>query len=97
MANITVSIPSGEKKQVAPETTMGEALAALVSNKVRKQMIAARVGDRAVDLASPLAEFDMGENRLVLEPIAVDSPAGQDILRHSCAHVMALDLLFLLS
>jgi threonyl-tRNA synthetase len=89
MANITVSIPSGEKKQVAPNTMVGEALAALVSNKVRKQMIAARVGDRAVDLASPLAELAGGEDRLQLEPIAVGSPAGEDILRHSCAHVMA--------
>jgi threonyl-tRNA synthetase len=63
MADITVSIINGEKKQHAQDSTVGEALAAL--------------------------ELKTVEDQLVLEPITVSSPAGQDILRHSCAHVMA--------
>jgi len=89
MADITVSIINGEKKQLAQDSTVGESLAALVSNKVRKQTIAARVDAKLVDLSSPLAELKTVEGQLVLEPITVSSPEGQDILRHSCSHVMA--------
>jgi threonyl-tRNA synthetase len=60
-----------------------------VSNKVRKQTIAARIDDMLVDLSAPLTELKTIEDHLVLEPIIVSSPEGQDILRHSCAHVMA--------
>ena len=89
MADIIVSLIKGEKIQLAQDSTVGEALAALVSNKVRKQTIAARIDDKLVDLSSPLAELKTVEDQLVLEPITVSSPEGQDILRHSCAHVMA--------
>ncbi len=47
------------------------------------EVIAARVGDVVRDLAHELADGD------AVEPIAVDSREGRDILRHSTAHVMA--------
>ncbi|MBA4609336.1 threonine--tRNA ligase [Aeromicrobium sp. Marseille-Q0843] len=47
------------------------------------QVIAARVGGDLVDLARELADGDE------VEPVAIDSPDGLDILRHSTAHVMA--------
>ncbi len=89
MADITVSIIEGESKELAQDSTVGEALASLVSNKVRKRTIAARVDDALVDLSSPLSELVSGDDPLVLEPISASSPEGLDILRHSCAHVMA--------
>ena len=46
-------------------------------------VIAARVGDTLRDLAHELADGD------VVEPVAIHSPDGRDILRHSTAHVMA--------
>jgi len=46
-------------------------------------VIAARVGDELRDLAYELAEGDR------VEPVAIDSDGGRDILRHSTAHVMA--------
>lgn len=46
-------------------------------------VIAARVDGTLVDLARELAD---GE---VVEGVAIDSPDGHDILRHSTAHVMA--------
>jgi threonyl-tRNA synthetase len=46
-------------------------------------VIAARIGGNLVDLARELADGD------VVEPVAIDSPDGLDILRHSTAHVMA--------
>ncbi len=46
-------------------------------------VIAARVGDRLCDLSYELVDGD------VVESVAIDSPDGHDILRHSTAHVMA--------
>jgi threonyl-tRNA synthetase len=46
-------------------------------------VIAARVGGRLRDLAHELSDGD------AVEPVAIDSPDGLDILRHSTAHVMA--------
>jgi threonyl-tRNA synthetase len=46
-------------------------------------VVAARVQDVTRDLAHELADGD------VVEGIAIDSPEGHDILRHSTAHVMA--------
>jgi threonyl-tRNA synthetase len=47
------------------------------------EVIAARVGGTLRDLAHELREGD------VVEPVAIDSPDGRDILRHSTAHVLA--------
>ncbi|MBZ5733793.1 threonine--tRNA ligase [Nocardioides sp. TRM66260-LWL] len=46
-------------------------------------IIAARVGGALKDLSYELAEGDE------VEGVAIDSADGHDILRHSCAHVMA--------
>ncbi|MET0821020.1 MAG: threonine--tRNA ligase [Aeromicrobium sp.] len=46
-------------------------------------VIAARVAGALKDLAYELADGD------VVEPVAIDSKDGRDILRHSTAHVMA--------
>ncbi|MCD9153093.1 threonine--tRNA ligase [Aeromicrobium duanguangcaii] len=47
------------------------------------QVIAARVNGALVDLSRELSDGD------VVEPVAMESPDGLDILRHSTAHVMA--------
>jgi threonyl-tRNA synthetase len=46
-------------------------------------VVAARVGGELRDLAYELQDGDE------VEPVAIDSPDGRDILRHSTAHVMA--------
>ncbi|MDP3968790.1 MAG: threonine--tRNA ligase [Nocardioides sp.] len=46
-------------------------------------VIAARVGEDLRDLSHEIEQGD------VVEPVAIDSADGRDILRHSCAHVMA--------
>ena len=46
-------------------------------------VVAARVGGELRDLAHELADGDE------VEPVAIDSPDGRDILRHSTAHVLA--------
>ena len=68
---------AGSEHVVEEGTTAGQALAAA------PEIIAARVNGELRDLASPLAEGDR------VEPVAIDSPDGLSILRHSTTHVMA--------
>ena len=49
----------------------------------RREIVVARVGGELVDLAHVLSDGD------VVEPVAIDSDDGLNVLRHSCAHVLA--------
>ncbi|HKJ65466.1 MAG TPA: threonine--tRNA ligase [Desulfopila sp.] len=83
MTEITVSIQDGEKLNFPAQTLLRDALAELLSNKQRKQVVGAFTGSDTVDLHTPLTEDT------VLVPITKDSEKGLEILRHSTAHVMA--------
>ncbi len=80
MSDISVTVlDAGEQAEraVTTGTKVWELFADL------PQVVAARVGGTLVDLAHELAAGD------VVEPVAIDSRDGRDILRHSTAHVMA--------
>jgi threonyl-tRNA synthetase len=83
MAEIIVALENGEKTVLPAASTLKDALGELVSNKQRKQIVAAFVGETVVDLVTPLQE------NTVFQPITKDSPEGLDVLRHSTAHIMA--------
>ena len=83
MADISVSLPSGESVRVPRSTTVAEALAGLLSGKQRKRMLAARAGNELFDLRQPLG------TDMTLEPVLPDSEWGLEVLRHSTAHIMA--------
>ena len=83
MADISVSLPSGESVRVPHGTTVAEALAGLVSGKQRKRMVAARSGDELFDLRQPLTADT------TIEPVSPESEWGLEVLRHSVAHIMA--------
>ena len=51
--------------------------------KEDRDIVAMRVGGELKDLFVELRDGD------VVEPVRIDSPDGLDILRHSCAHVLA--------
>jgi threonyl-tRNA synthetase len=84
MTEITVSLPEGASSTVAAGTTVQEALKNLLSNKQRKQTVAARIEGAIVDFTTPL------RGDCILTPIQLDDPSALDILRHSTAHIMAL-------
>lgn len=84
MTEISVSLQDGESKSFPQGATVAEIVRELVSSKQRKQTVAVRCNGRMLDLSTPLTENG------VLEPISVHSEAGQEILRHSTAHIMAL-------
>ena len=70
-------VVAGSERQVDAGTTAAELFAG------DPAVVAARVGGTLVDLARVLADGDD------VEPVAIDSRDGRDILRHSTAHVMA--------
>jgi len=75
---ITIQMPKGERRAVAPGAVVRE----LVPPN-RKDVIAVKVNGKVVDL-SHLLETDCE-----LEFISLASVEGLDVLRHSCAHLMA--------
>ncbi len=84
MSEITVAIAEGPSVVVAAGTTVKEALSSLLSNKQRKQTVAARIGDTLVDFTTTL------EKDTVLSPVQIGSDEALEVLRHSAAHIMAL-------
>jgi len=84
MTEINVSIFEGETISVQSGTTVQDALGSLLSNKQRKQTVAAKIGDTIVDFTTALLE----DTELV--PVRIGSTEALDVLRHSTAHVMAL-------
>src|SRR4051794_17227647 len=75
---VTVTSPAGSSERAVTTGTRAWELFA-----DQPEVIAARVNDTLRDLAHELADKD------VVEPVAIDSDDGHDILRHSTAHVMA--------
>ena len=84
MSEITVTIAEGPSVVVAAGTTVREALSSLLSNKQRKQTVAALMGDTLVDFTTQLNED------AVLTPVQIGSDQALEVLRHSTAHIMAL-------
>ncbi len=70
-------VVAGSERSVDPGTTAADLFAD------EADVIAARIDDELVDLASGL---DQGAR---VEPVQIDSPDGRSILRHSTAHVLA--------
>ena len=87
MSDINVQVPEGEQKQFAGDATVADAIAELLSNKQRKQTVAAGVGDNLVDLSVRLDSLHL--ETVLLRPVSISSDEGLDILRHSTAHLMA--------
>jgi threonyl-tRNA synthetase len=71
-------MPKGERRTVASGTVIRE-----LAPANRKEFIAAKVNGKVVDLSRPL------DADCELEFIPLASAEGLDVLRHSCAHLMA--------
>lgn len=84
MTDITVSVKDGESVTISAGSSVQEALLPLISNKQRKQTVAAKIGDELVDFTTLLTEDT------VLTPVQIGTDEALDVLRHSTAHIMAL-------
>lgn len=84
MTNINVSLIDGEPVSIPAGSSVQQAMTKLLSNKQRKNTVAARIGEVIVDYTTPLNEDT------IVEPVQIGSPEALEILRHSTAHLMAL-------
>jgi threonyl-tRNA synthetase len=79
-SQVTVTV-DGASRPVARGTPVREVL---LDGRRNRDLIAARVNGKVVDLSRPL------EHDATIEPIPTDSPEGLEVLRHSTAHLMAM-------
>jgi len=80
MDTIHVTLPDGKAVDVRPGSSIAEVVA---SAGLKKEIIAAKVNGRLVDLQHAL------ESDCAVELVSPNSAEGLDILRHSTAHLMA--------
>jgi threonyl-tRNA synthetase len=79
---IRVALPGGAEVYVPRGTTAADALRALGERRIG-DAIAARAGDRVIDLSRVL------DGDITVEPVYPESADGTDVLRHSSAHLLA--------
>ncbi|MNW41415.1 Threonine--tRNA ligase 1 [compost metagenome] len=79
---ISISLPDGAVREYAEGSNI-EDVAASISSGLRKNAIAGKINGKAVDLNTQL------EDGAKVEIITLDSKGGLEIMRHSCAHLMA--------
>src|SRR4026207_2020420 len=93
MSDINVQLKNGEPVSVPDSATVAEALKKL-DRDLAKQALAAKIGDREVDLAA-LPDPVRGSNggSVQIEPIVPQTRDGLEVLRHSTAHLLAAAVL----
>ena len=81
-AQIKIQVKDWGAREVAPGTTIEELFRG-ISGKLGKEALAARVGDKVLDLRTPLYTDTN------LEPLTFEDPDGARVYRHTASHVMA--------
>jgi threonyl-tRNA synthetase len=77
-----VTVTVGGESRVVP---VGTIVRDVLKNGIpSKDLVAARVNDKIVDLSRKI------EHDATVEPILAESPEGLDVIRHSTAHLMAM-------
>src|SRR5215218_6143623 len=93
MSEINVQLKNGEPVPVPDSATVAEALKTL-DRDLAKQALAAKIGDREVDLTAPLETLRGSNGESVqIEPIVPQTRDGLEVLRHSTAHLLAAAVL----
>ncbi len=95
MSEINVQLKNGEPVPVPGSATVAEALKKL-DRDLAKQALAAKIGDREVDLAASLETIQSGNGEgttVQIEPIVPQTRDGLEVLRHSTAHLLAAAVL----
>jgi threonyl-tRNA synthetase len=82
---LTLRLPDGSTRQV-PEGTRPSEVAAAIGKRLAQAAVAAKVNGTIVDLERPLAN---GAGELSFQVLTDKDREALDVLRHSCAHVMA--------
>lgn len=81
-SQLAVRLKDGSERRYEAGTTFGE-IAASISQGLAREAVAARVNGKIVDLGRRL------ESDALLELLTLRDHDGVDVMRHSCAHVLA--------
>jgi threonyl-tRNA synthetase len=84
---LQVQLPDGKILECADSASALD-VAMQIGPRLAKATVAARIGDRTVDATRPLAGFT-DQRPVPLRLLTDRDPESLDVLRHSCAHVMA--------
>ena len=79
---LTIQVKGLGSADVTSGTTIFEMLG-MVSRRMQKEAVAARVNDTIVDLNTPL------QDEVIVEVLTFDDPEGAAVYRHTASHVMA--------
>ncbi|HEO65410.1 MAG TPA: TGS domain-containing protein, partial [Spirochaetes bacterium] len=82
MAQLTVTLPDGSKREYETGTTL-EQVAESIGKRLAKEALGAKINGKVVDLSTGLKED------AYIEILTFDSPDGKEIFRHSASHIMA--------
>src|SRR5947209_12729521 len=82
---LTLKLPDGSSRQV-PEGTRPREVAEAIGKRLARDAVAARVNGAVVDLDRELTD---GDGELAVQILTDRDPEALELLRHSCAHVMA--------
>jgi threonyl-tRNA synthetase len=82
---LTLKLPDGSSKQVPPGTRPRD-VAAGIGKRLAQAAVAAKVNDAIVDLDR---ELPASEGELSFQVLTDKDREALDVLRHSCAHIMA--------
>ena len=77
-----VTLPDGSEMEIAPGTTTKQ-LAEKIGPALAKAAVAAKVNGQLVDLSRAI------NDPAAVQIITVKDPEGLEVMRHSCAHIMA--------
>src|SRR6516164_7014521 len=83
---LTLKLPDGSSRQVA-EGTRPRDVAESIGKRLAQAALAAKVNDAVVDLDRELTGSDGAE--LSFQILTEKNPEALEVMRHSCAHVMA--------
>src|SRR5262245_42233558 len=82
---LTLRLPDGSTKQI-PEGSRPRDVAEGIGKRLAQKAIAALVNGQVVDLDRELTN---GNAELTFKVLTDSDPEALDVLRHSCAHIMA--------
>jgi len=84
---LQVQLPDGKILECADNASAMD-VAMQIGPRLAKATVAARIGERTVDATRPLSYFT-DQRPIPLRLLTDRDPESLDVLRHSCAHVMA--------
>lgn len=83
---LQVQLPDGSLVE-HPESATAMDVASKIGSRLAAAVVAAKVGDRIIDSTRQLKEF--GPGPIPIKLLTERDPESLNVLRHSCAHVMA--------